>query len=164
MLNQTITINGFSKAYSMTGWRVGYAVGAPALIKQMATMQMYINICPPSMSQMAAIAALEGNQKCLNDMLQKYKKRRNFLTKRLSDMDISCRKPDGAFYAFPNISHLGTSDEIWKLFMEKAKVSTTPGNVFGQNGEGYLRLSYANSLSNIEVALNRIENILGAVR
>lgn len=160
MKEKTITINGFSKAYAMTGWRIGYAVGDKKLIEKMRTMQMYINICPPSMSQWAALAALQESQKCVEEMLEEYKKRREYLLKRLGEMGIPCVKPAGAFYAFPNISSFGSSEEVWKFFMNEARVSTTPGNTFGENGEGYLRISYANSLKNIEKAMNQIEKAL----
>jgi len=160
MLDISLTLNGFSKAYAMTGWRIGYAVGNPAFIQKMGTMQMYINICAPSMSQRAALAALNGPQDCVTNMVKEYKRRRSYLLTRLREMNIPCVNPGGAFYAFPNISFLGSSDDIWRFLIDKAHVSTTPGNMFGDQGEGYLRLSYANSLSNIEQALDRIEKIV----
>ena len=160
MLDISITLNGFSKAYAMTGWRIGYAVGNPAFIQKMGTMQMYINICAPSMSQRAALAALNGPQDCVTNMVKEYKRRRSYLLTRLQKMGIPCVTPGGAFYAFPNISCLGSSDDIWRLLIDEAHVSTTPGNMFGAQGEGYLRLSYANSLSNIEKALDRIEKVV----
>jgi len=160
MLDISIILNGFSKAYAMTGWRIGYAVGNPAFIQKMGTMQMYINICAPSISQRAALAALNGPQDCVTNMVKEYERRRSYLLTRLRKMDIPCVTPGGAFYAFPNISCLGSSDDVWRLFIDKAHVSTTPGNMFGAQGEGYLRLSYANSLSNIEQALDRIETVV----
>ena len=123
-------------------------------------MQVYSAICPPSVSQKAAVAALRGDQACVEEMRKEHNKRRPYLVNRLNDMGIPTVMPRGAFYAFPNISKYGKSEAVWKLLLEKAQVSTTPGTAFGRHGEGYLRFSYANSLENIQKALDNIEKVM----
>jgi len=160
MKDRCVLINGFSKAYAMTGWRVGYAAGNREIIDKMGVIGAYTTICAPAVSQKAAISALKGNQECVEEMRKEYDKRRRYIVKRLNEIGIPTVMPKGAFYAFPNISQYGTSEDIWKLFLEKANVSTTPGTAFGKYGEGYLRFSYANSLENIEKALSNIEKVV----
>jgi len=160
MKERCVLINGFSKAYAMTGWRVGYIAGCKEIINKMGMMGVYTQICAPAVSQMAALEALKGDQKCVEEMRKEYNKRRLYAVKRLNEIGIPTVMPKGAFYVFPNISEYGSSEEVWKLFLEKAKVSTTPGTAFGKHGEGYLRLSYANSLENIERALDSIEAMI----
>ena len=160
MKERCVLINGFSKAYAMTGWRVGYAAGNREIINKMGVIGAYTTICAPAVSQKAAISALKGNQECVEEMRKEYDKRRRYIVKRLNEIGIPTVMPKGAFYAFPNISQYGNSEKVWKLFLEKANVSTTPGTAFGRYGEGYLRFSYANSLENIEKALNNIEKVV----
>jgi len=161
MANRTITINGFSKAYAMTGWRVGYAVARREIIEAMSKIQANTCVCASAASQIAALAALTGPQKCVESMLKEYRRRRDFLVNRLNEIEgFSCGTPRGAFYVFPNITALGVSSkEAFELLAEKARVVTMPGSFFGDLGEGYLRISYANSYVNIAKALNRIEEL-----
>lgn len=160
MKERCILVNGFSKAYAMTGWRIGYAAGCREIIEKMGMIQVYSGICPPSVSQRAAIAALEGDQNCVEAMRKEYDKRRPYLVTRLNSMGIPTVMPKGAFYAFPNVAEYGKSEDVWKFFLEKAGVAATPGTAFGKYGEGYLRFSYANSLENIEKALDQIEEVI----
>jgi aminotransferase len=160
MKERCMVMNGFSKAYAMTGWRIGYAAGCKDIIEKMGIIQVYSGICPPSVSQKAAVAALTGDQQCVEDMRNEYNKRRVYLVNRLNAMGIPTVMPKGAFYAFPNVSEYGTSAEVFKLFLEKAGVATTPGTAFGVYGEGYLRFSYATSLENIGKALDNIEEVI----
>lgn len=160
MKERCVLINGFSKAYAMTGWRIGYAAGCKEVIEKMGNIQAYSGICPPAVSQKAAVAALQGDQVCVEEMRQEYDKRRKYLVDRLNTMGIPTVMPKGAFYAFPNVTEYGTSEEVWKLFLDKAGVSTTPGTAFGGYGEGYVRFSYANSLENIGKALDNIEEVI----
>jgi len=161
MANRTITINGFSKAYAMTGWRVGYAVARREIIEAMSKIQANTCVCASAASQIAALAALTGPQKCVESMLKEYRRRRDLLVNRLNGIEgFSCGTPKGAFYVFPNITALGVSSkEAFELLAEKARVVTMPGSFFGDLGEGYLRISYANSYVNIAKALNRIEQL-----
>jgi len=161
MANRTITINGFSKAYAMTGWRVGYAVARREIIEAMSKIQANTCVCASSASQIAALAALAGSQKCVESMLKEYRRRRDLLVDRLNGIEgFSCGTPKGAFYVFPNITALGVSSkEAFELLAKKARVITMPGSFFGNLGEGYLRISYANSYVNIAKALNRIEGL-----
>lgn len=159
MKERCVLINGFSKAYAMTGWRVGYAAGNKEIINAMGMIGAYTSICTPAVSQKAALAALKGDQDCVEEMRKEYDKRRLYIVKRLNEIGIPTGTPKGAFYVFPNISQYGSSEKVWKLFLEKAHVSTIPGTTFGKYGEGYLRLSYANSMENIEKALDNIEKV-----
>jgi len=162
MRERTITINAFSKTYAMTGWRVGYAVVREDIAVQMAKLVLYSSTCANSLGQKAALAALKGSQDCVEKMTAEYKRRRDFLVKRLNEIEgISCLMPKGSFYVFPNIKELGMSSfdcTMWLL--DKARTSTVPGSGFGPHGEGYLRISYATSLENLEEATRRIENAL----
>jgi len=161
MANRTITINGFSKAYAMTGWRVGYAVARREIIEAMSKIQANTCVCASAASQIASLAALTGPQNCVKSMLKEYRRRRDLLVNRLNEMEgFSCGTPNGAFYVFPNIMALGiSSKEAFELLAEKARVVTMPGSFFGDLGEGYLRISYGNSYVNIAKALNRIEEL-----
>ena len=161
MENRTVTINGFSKAYAMTGWRVGYAAARREIIEAMSKIQANTCVCASAASQIAALAALTGPQKCVESMLKEYRRRRGLLVNRLNEIEgFSCGTPKGAFYVFPNIAALGVSSkEAFELLAEKARVVTMPGSFFGNLGEGYLRISYANSYVNIAKALKRIVNL-----
>jgi len=161
MADRTITINGFSKAYAMTGWRVGYAVATREIIEAMSKIQANTCVCASAASQIAALAALTGPQKCVESMLKEYRRRRGLLVNRLNEIEgFSCGTPRGAFYVFPNITALGmSSKEAFEILAEKARVITMPGSFFGNLGEGYLRISYANSYVNIAKALKRIKGL-----
>jgi aminotransferase len=160
MKERCILVNGFSKAYAMTGWRIGYAAGCKGIIDKMGIMQVYSGICPPGMSQKAATAALTGDQSNIGVMKKEYDKRRLYMVNRLNEMGIPTVMPKGAFYAFPNISKYGKSEEVWKFFLDRAGVAVTPGTAFGVHGEGYVRISYANSMENIGKALDKIEEVI----
>lgn len=159
MHERTITINALSKTYAMTGWRIGYAIASEDIITQMGKLVLYTSTCANSIGQRAALSALKGSQDCVTEMVSEYKYRRDFVVKRLNEIPgISCKIPKGAFYVFPNVKGCGMSsfDFAYHL-LDYAKVSTIPGTGFGKYGEGYLRISYATSLENLEKAMNRIE-------
>jgi aminotransferase len=162
MREQTITINAFSKTYAMTGWRIGYVIAREEIISQIAKLILYTTTCANSIGQKAALAALEGPQLCVHEMVKEYKHRRDFLVKRLNEIPgMSCKVPKGAFYVFPNIKAYGLSSLDFSLFLlEKARVSVVPGSSFGKYGEGYVRISYATSLKNLEDAVDRIAKAL----
>jgi aspartate/methionine/tyrosine aminotransferase len=162
MENRTLTINGFSKTYAMTGWRMGYVAGKEEFTSQIAKMNIQVNSCPPAMTQRAAIVALKESQKPVDSMLKEYEKRRRIIVEGLNEIEgINCPMPGGAFYVFPNIAaYKMLSMDLTKHLIEKAKVSTVPGSFFGEQGEGHLRLSYANSIENIKKALQRISGAL----
>jgi len=155
---RTIIVNGFSKSYAMTGWRLGVATGPAPLIEKMGLLLETTSSCVSPFIQRAAIEALAGTQKKINEMVLEYRKRRDLMVKGLNELPgISCVKPDGAFYVFPNIKKTGmTSNGFTDFILKEAGVAVTPGNVFGENGEGYVRLCYVNSMSNIEKALEKI--------
>ena len=159
MKEHTITVNSFSKTYAMTGWRLGYAIARSDIIEQMSRLNLHINTCASSIAQRAGIAALKGPQDCVARMVKEYERRRDYLVKSLNEIDgFSCLKPEGAFYVFPNVSGLNmTSFDCSMFLLNNARVATTPGNTFGNLGEGYIRLSYANSLDNLRKAITRIQ-------
>lgn len=165
----TVVVNGVSKAYSMTGWRIGFAAGDVEIIKAMNKIQGQSTSNPSSISQMAALEAYRGDQTCVSDMLVHFEERKNFIVERLSAMDgVTCSDPQGAFYVFPNISSFfgkaaGTKEikgsvDLTDYLLDDAKVAVVPGEAFG--AEGYIRLSYATSMENIKVGLDRIETAL----
>ncbi len=162
MEDNVVTFQSFSKSYAMAGWRVGYAAGPKDIIESMTRMHIYAGLCSPTISQLAAIEALEGDQKCVKEMRNEYDRRRKLIIKRFKEIPkISCLKPEGAFYAFPNIKPLKMkSTEVVNFFLKKAKVLTVPGTEFGRYGEGHIRLSYATAYEKIEEALNRIEKVI----
>jgi aspartate/methionine/tyrosine aminotransferase len=155
---RTIIVNGFSKSYAMTGWRLGVMTGPAPLIEKMGLLLETTSSCVSPFIQRAGIQALTGSQKQINDMVLEYRKRRDVMVDGLNSLPgISCVKPDGAFYAFPNIKKTGmTSDGFTDFMLKEAGVAITPGNVFGENGEGYVRFCYVNSLKNIEKALKKM--------
>lgn len=155
---RTIVVNGFSKSYAMTGWRLGVATGPASLIEKMGLLLETTSSCVPPFIQRAGIEALSGSQDEINSMVLAYRNRRDLMVKGLNELPgISCVKPDGAFYVFPNIRKTGmTSNEFTDYILKEAGVAVTPGNVFGDNGEGYVRLCYVNSTHNIEIALDRM--------
>jgi aminotransferase len=163
MENRTITVFGFSKSYSMTGWRVGYAIANDNIVEEMNKIQEFYVTCASSISQRAALAALEGGTKSVEEMVTKLQERRNFLHKALCKHElIHSTKPAGAFYLFPNISKFGVSSmEAAKFLYEKARVVTVPGKAFGEHGDQYLRLSFAKPKADLEIAVDRIHSALG---
>lgn len=158
MKERTIILDGFSKTYAMTGWRLGYGVMPQALALQVEKLMINSNSCTAAFTQMAGLEALTGPQDAVNRMIEEFKQRREIIVSGLNEIPgISCRMPKGAFYAFPNIKETGlSSSEMESYLLEKAGVATLAGNSFGEQGEGYLRLSYANSRENIKKALERI--------
>jgi aminotransferase len=157
MKERTILLGGFSKAYAMTGWRIGYVAANHQLIEAMTKIHQYTMLCAPIMAQMAAIEALKNGESEVERMRREYDGRRRLMVKRLNDIGFSCFEPKGAFYTFPSIEVTGMSSEEFaeKLLMEE-KVAVVPGSAFGQCGEGFIRCCYATSLANIEEALARM--------
>ncbi len=157
--DSTITVNSFSKTYAMTGWRVGYVAANEAITTDIRKIHGYMVSCAPSSAQKAALEALSGPQECVNDMLEEYRRRRDRIVAGLNDIDgFECTPPKGTFYAFPRVSKLGMSSAtIAEELLEQAKTASIPGGAFGEAGEGYLRLSFANSQRNIQEALARIK-------
>lgn len=165
MKERTIIINGFSKSYSMTGWRLGYACGPIAILKEMLKIHQYCIMCAPTISQYAAIEALENGDKDIIEMKEVYKERRNFVMKRLKDMKINFFVPLGTFYIFPNINEFGLSSEEFCIkLLNEEKVVLVPGNAFGDSGEGFVRISYAYSIDDLKIALKRIEQFVNRLR
>lgn len=161
MRERTIVINGFSKAYAMTGWRLGYAVGPEYIISQMMKIHQFAIMCAPTNSQYAAVEALRNGDKDITMMREEYDKRRKYLMQAFQNMGLECFEPFGAFYVFPSIKRFGiTSEEFASGLLKQEKVAVVPGTAFGQSGEGYLRISYAYSLGNLKLALSRIENYI----
>ena len=161
MKERTVLINGFSKSYAMTGWRVGYACAPEIILKQMLKIHQYAIMCAPTTSQYAAVEALRNGDKDVEEMREAYDQRRRFLVKSLRDMGFDCYEPQGAFYVFPSIKRFGmTSDEFALRLLEEEKVAVVPGTAFGDSGEGYLRISYAYSLKDLKRALERIERFV----
>ena len=157
--DRTITINGFSKSYSMTGWRLGYVAAPAKLTAVMNRVHQYTTVCANSFAQKGAIAALEGGNECVNSMVEEFKNRRKLILELMKDIPgFECGKPKGAFYVFPSIKNTGmTSFEITDYLLNEAKVAVVPGSVFGSKGEGYLRFSYAASQEDIREGLKRIK-------
>jgi len=157
MRERTILINGFSKAYAMTGWRLGYACGPVEIISQMVKIHQFAIMCAPTTSQYAAVEALKNGDDDVEKMRQSYDQRRRFLVKTFRDMGLECFEPFGAFYIFPSIKSLGmTSEEFAEELLKEEKVAVVPGTAFGDCGEGFLRISYAYSLEELKVATGRI--------
>jgi len=162
MKERVLTFQSFSKTYAMAGFRLGYVAGPKDLIQTMTRLHIYTTVSAPTMSQIAAVEALSGDQKCVQEMRREYDRRRRLITKRLEEIPrISCLKPEGAFYVFPNITKLGMSSvEVSNFFLKKSKVLVVPGSEFGKYGEGYVRMSYATAYDKIEEAMNRIEKVV----
>jgi len=166
MKDRTITINSFSKTYAMTGWRLGYAAAPANIVTEMAKLNLYANTCANSIAQVAGIEAIRGSQECVREMADEYDRRRRFVLERLNKISkITCTKPEGAFYVFPNIRRLGMSSLDFSMhLLEKGKVSTVPGSEFGKHGEGYLRISYATSMANLREGLDRLEAVVNELK
>ena len=161
MRERTILINGFSKAYAMTGWRLGYACGPADIIAQMTKIHQYAIMCAPTTSQYAAVEALRNGDEDVAMMRESYNQRRRYLLHAFEEMNISCFEPLGAFYTFPNIKRFGmSSDEFATTLLKEEKVAVVPGTAFGDCGEGFLRISYAYSLEDLKRALERIERFV----
>lgn len=165
MKERTILINGFSKAYAMTGWRLGYACGPAEIIGQMTKIHQFAIMCAPTTSQYAAIEALKNGDEDIAEMRAAYNQRRRFLMNAFKEMGMECFEPYGAFYVFPCIKEFGmTSDEFASRFLEEEKVAVVPGTAFGDCGEGFLRISYAYSLDHLKEALSRLERFITKLR
>ena len=161
MKERTVLINGFSKSYAMTGWRLGYACAPEVILRQMLKIHQYAIMCASTTSQYAAVEALRNGDGDVAEMREAYDQRRRFLVKALRDMGFECYEPQGAFYVFPSIKKFGmTSDEFALRLLEEEKVAVVPGTAFGDCGEGYLRISYAYSLNDLKKALERIERFV----
>jgi aminotransferase len=157
MKENTILLGGFSKAYAMTGWRIGYAAANKEVIATMTKIHQYTIMCAPIMGQIAAIEALKSGESSIAEMVEDYNRRRLVMVKGLNDIGLPCFKPKGAFYAFPSIKVTGmTSEEFAEKLLMEEKVAVVPGSAFGQCGEGYVRCCYATSLAEIEEALTRM--------
>lgn len=161
MKERTIYVNGFSKAYAMTGWRLGYVAGPKPIIKQMLKIHQYGIMSSPTVSQYAAVEALENCDEDIVKMRDEYDMRRRWLVKALNDIGLTCFEPKGAFYVFPSIKSTGlTSEEFCERLVYEHNVAVVPGNAFGECGEGYIRISYAYSLKHIMTAIDRIKEFL----
>ncbi len=165
MKERTILINGFSKAYAMTGWRLGYACGPKEVISQMTKIHQYCIMCAPTTSQYAAIEAVKNGDDDIAMMRNAYDQRRRFLLNAFKEMGLECFEPFGAFYVFPCIKEFGmTSEEFATRFLEEEKVAAVPGTAFGDCGEGFLRISYAYSLEHLKTAMERLERFVTKLR
>ncbi len=165
MQERTILINGFSKAYAMTGWRLGYACGPAEIISQMTKIHQFAIMCAPTTSQYAAVEALRNGDEDVAMMREAYDQRRRYLVHAFKEMGLDCFEPYGAFYIFPCIKEFGmTSEEFAARFLQEEKVAVVPGTAFGDCGEGFLRISYAYSLDNLKIALGRLEDFIERLR
>ena len=161
---RTITLNGFSKAYAMTGWRIGYACAPEAILSALVKIHAYTMLCAPIMGQKAALEALKSGEGAVQEMVAQYDQRRRFIVDGLNKAGLPCHLPQGAFYAFPSIAPTGlSSEEFAERLLFEEHVAVVPGGAFGQGGEGHIRCSYATSLEKIEVALERIGRFVRAV-
>ncbi len=164
MAERTVIINGFSKAFAMTGWRLGYAMGPERIIKQMMKVHQFAIMCPPTISQYAAIEALKNGDEDVEYMKNEYDIRRKYLLNRFSQMGIPCFNALGAFYLFPYIGKFGmSSDEFAERLLNEQKLAVVPGNAFGNSGEGFLRISYAYSLKSLEKSMDRLEKFISTL-
>lgn len=165
MRERTIMINGFSKAYAMTGWRLGYACGPKEIVEQMLKIHQFAIMCAPTTSQYAAVDALRNGDEDVEEMKESYNQRRRYLMHAFREMGLQCFEPFGAFYAFPCIREFGmTSEEFATRFLQEKKVAVVPGSAFGDCGEGFLRISYASSMENIKTAMQRLAEFIEGLR
>lgn len=161
MWERTILINGFSKSYAMTGWRLGYACGPKEILEQMYKIHQFCIMCAPTTSQYAAIDALKNGDADVQMMRESYNQRRRYLVNAFKEMGLECFEPFGAFYIFPCIKQFGmTSDEFASRLLHEEKLALVPGNAFGDSGEGFLRISYAYSLEKLKIAIGRLRNFV----
>ncbi len=165
MRERTILINGFSKAFAMTGWRLGYACGPAAIIQQMTKIHQFAIMCAPTTSQYAAVEALKNGDEDVREMCEAYNQRRRFLVHSFKEMGLDCFEPFGAFYIFPCIKEFGmTSEEFATRFLQGHKVAVVPGTAFGDSGEGFLRISYAYSMADLKEAIGRLKLFVESLR
>ncbi len=161
MWERTVLINGFSKSYAMTGWRLGYACGPRRIIEQMYKIHQFCIMCAPTTSQYAAIDALKNGDADVQMMRDSYNQRRRYLVNAFQEMGLECFEPFGAFYIFPCVKQFGmTSDEFASRLLHEEKLAVVPGNAFGDSGEGFLRISYAYSLENLKIAIGRLRHFV----
>ena len=161
MKSRTIYLNGFSKSYAMTGWRVGFACGHKQIISAMTKIHQYTILCASTISQMAAIEALKNGLKSVSEMKKEYRQRREFVVEGLNKVGLTCHKPEGSFYVFPSIKETGyNSMDFARKLLKKEKVALVPGTAFGASGRDYVRISYASSLDSLREAINRIDHFL----
>lgn len=161
MKERTIVINGFSKTFAMTGWRLGYACGPANIIKEMTKLHQFAIMCAPTNSQFAAVEALRSCDNEVNKMVDAYDQRRRFLLNELNEMGMDCFEPFGAFYIFPSIKKFGmTSDEFANRLLREEKLAVVPGTAFGASGEGFVRISYAYSIENLKEGIKRIKHFI----
>ena len=165
MAERTVVINGFSKAYSMTGWRMGYACGPEPILSQMTKIHQFAIMSAPTTSQYAAIEALKNGRSDIEKMVEEYDMRRRLIVNGFRSLGLDCFEPQGAFYAFPSIKSTGmSSEEFCEKLLYSKKVAIVPGNAFGESGEGYVRASYCYSVSHIKEALRRIGEFLEEIK
>ncbi len=165
MQERTILINGFSKAYAMTGWRLGYACGPELIMKQMVKIHQFAIMCAPTTSQYAAVEALKNGDEDVAMMREDYNQRRRFLMNAFKEMGLECFEPFGAFYVFPCIKEFGmTSDDFAMRLLNEEKIAVVPGNAFGDSGEGFLRISYAYSIEKLKFAMEKIAAFIERLR
>lgn len=165
MKERTIMVNGFSKAFAMTGWRLGYLAAPEPIVSQALKIHQYAIMCSPTVSQYAAIEALKNCDREVRNMVSEYDKRRRLLVKSLNNIGLECFNPEGAFYVFPSIKSTGLSSEAFcERLLYEEKVAVVPGNAFGESGEGFIRVSYAYSLKHLIEALKRIERFVKKIK
>lgn len=165
MKERCVLINGFSKAYAMTGWRLGYACAPKEILSQMLKIHQFAIMCAPTTSQYAAVEAMKNGDDDVVQMREQYNERRRYLLHRLKNMGLKCFEPFGAFYIFPSIKEFGmTSDEFATELLNSKKVAVVPGTAFGKSGEGFVRISYAYSIDDLKTALGRIEEFVNELR
>lgn len=165
MLERTVFLHGFSKAYAMTGFRIGYACGPAEIIEAMMRIHQYSMLCASIISQEAAIEAMRHGRPDAVEMCEQYRMRRNFIVRAFNDMGLPCHSPRGSFYAFPSIQHTGlTSKEFAIRLLEQQQVACVPGSAFGSCGEGFLRCCFATSLDRIEIATERMKQFVGGLK
>ncbi|MCD7872201.1 MAG: aminotransferase class I/II-fold pyridoxal phosphate-dependent enzyme, partial [Clostridiales bacterium] len=164
MKERTVVINGFSKTYSMTGWRLGYALAPAPIIEQMTKLHQFAIMSAPTNSQYAAIDALKFGDNDIAKMRDDYDMRRKYVVKRFNEIGLKCFEPEGAFYVFPCIKSTGlSSEEFCEKLIYSKKVAVVPGNAFGECGEGYIRVSYCYSIDNLKKAIDRIEEFINEI-
>lgn len=165
MQERTVLINGFSKAYAMTGWRLGYACAPKEIMEQMIKIHQFAIMCAPTTSQYAAVEALRNGDEDVAMMRESYNQRRRFLMHAFKEMKLECFEPYGAFYVFPSIKEFGmSSEEFANRLLQEEKVAVVPGTAFGDCGEGFLRISYAYSIDSLKIALDKIGAFVDRLR
>ncbi|RCW76796.1 aminotransferase [Saliterribacillus persicus] len=161
MIDRTILVSGFSKAFAMTGWRLGYVTGPKEIIQAMTKIHQYTMMCAPTMAQHGALEALRNGNESVLEMKVSYRQRRNFVVDALNDMGLSCHLPGGAFYVFPSIKETGmNSEEFAERLLEEQRVAVVPGHVFGESGEGHIRCSYATSMKQLDESMKRLRKFV----